>query len=186
MHCFSTPGVSPSYSFTRRYSLREVSLMLWNGLPPGVMILARPPLPNIRPEADAQTLREEEAALLNLGALYRDQLKTEGLARVSTLSIKWALLFHTLQSKGYRGVGNATKAKAALTSARTSGASIYTPPPLPAALDIQSGRRHLPRGELQDRVNCSYLFEAFEAQAPPPRSSRPRRPLRIPIILTRL
>ncbi|KAJ7645287.1 hypothetical protein B0H17DRAFT_1339094 [Mycena rosella] len=45
---------------------------------------------------------------------------------------------HLLESKVYRGVGNVTKAKAALTSARTSGASICTPPPLQSELDIQT------------------------------------------------
>ncbi|KAJ7076032.1 PCI domain-containing protein [Mycena belliarum] len=70
---------------------------------------------------------------------------------------------HLLESKVYRGVGNVTKAKAALTSARTSGASIYTPPPLQAALDIQSGILH---AEDKDyKTAYSYFFEAFEAQA---------------------
>ncbi|KAF7313229.1 putative 26S proteasome non-atpase regulatory subunit Rpn6 [Mycena kentingensis (nom. inval.)] len=70
---------------------------------------------------------------------------------------------HLLESKIYRGVGNITKAKAALTSARTSGASIYTPPPLQSALDIQSGILHAE--EKDYKTAYSYFFEAFESQA---------------------
>ncbi|KAJ6602551.1 hypothetical protein DFH09DRAFT_1257640 [Mycena vulgaris] len=227
-------------------------------------ILARPTPPNITPEAHAQILREQEAALLNLGALYRDQQNAEGLAQVITLSrgffmsssakaktaklirtllnhfgaipdstatqirvladnIAWAktekrvflkhsletrlasihldlhqyrpalaiiegLLtelkrlddklilteVHLLESKVYRGVGNVTKAKAALTSARTSGASIYTPPPLQAALDIQSGILHAE--EKDYKTAYSYFFEAFEAQASAASFATPKAP----------
>ncbi|KAJ7334664.1 hypothetical protein DFH08DRAFT_784698 [Mycena albidolilacea] len=216
-------------------------------------ILSRPTPPNITPEAHAQVLREQEAALLQLGGLYRDQQNAEGLAKVITLSrgffmsstakaktaklirtllnhfgtipnstetqirvlednIAWAkkekriflkhsletrlasihldlhhyrpalaiiegLLtelkrlddklilteVHLLESKVYRGVGNVTKAKAALTSSRTSAASIYTPPPLQSALDIQSGILHAE--EKDYKTAYSYFFEAFEAQA---------------------
>ncbi|KAF7334373.1 PCI-domain-containing protein [Mycena venus] len=70
---------------------------------------------------------------------------------------------HLLESKVYRGVGNVTKAKAALTSARTSAASIYTPPPLQSALDIQSGILHAE--EKDYKTAYSYFFEAFESQA---------------------
>ncbi|KAF7326406.1 PCI-domain-containing protein [Mycena venus] len=218
-------------------------------LPPA--IAATPP--NLTPEAHAQVLREQEAALLQLGSLYRDQQNAEGLAKVITLSrgffmsstakaktaklirtllnhfgaianstetqirvlednIAWAkkekriflkhsletrlasihldlhhfrpaltliegLLtelkrlddklilteVHLLESKVYRGVGNVTKAKAALTSARTSAASIYTPPPLQSALDIQSGILHAE--EKDYKTAYSYFFEAFESQA---------------------
>ncbi|KAF7361219.1 Proteasome regulatory particle subunit [Mycena sanguinolenta] len=216
-------------------------------------ILSRPTPPNLTPEAHAQVLREQEAALLHLGSLYRDQQNAEGLAQVITLSrgffmsstakaktaklirtllnhfgaipnstetqvrvlednIAWAkkekriflkhsletrlasihldlhhyrpalaiidsLLtelkrlddklilteVHLLESKVYRGVGNVTKAKAALTSARTSAASIYTPPPLQSALDIQSGILHAE--EKDYKTAYSYFFEAFESQA---------------------
>ncbi|KAG2127341.1 proteasome regulatory particle subunit [Suillus cothurnatus] len=46
---------------------------------------------------------------------------------------------HLLESRVYRGIGNLSKSKAALTSARTAANSIYCPPHLQAALDLQSG-----------------------------------------------
>ncbi|CAK5262187.1 unnamed protein product [Mycena citricolor] len=216
-------------------------------------VLSRRATPNLSPEAQAQVLREQEAALLRLGTLYRDQQNAEGVAEVINLSrgffssstakaktaklirtllghfssipnsttvqirvleenIAWAkdekriflkhsletrlasihldlqqyrpalsiiesLLaelrrlddklilteVHLLESKVYRGVGNMTKAKAGLTSARTSAASIYTPPALQSSLDIQSGILH---AEDKDyKTAYSYFFEAFESQA---------------------
>lgn len=202
-----------------------------------------------RDEESSQNLRDQETALVKLGALYRDQKNAKGLAEVITLSrafmsstakaktaklirtlldffaaihnsrqiqidtltdnIAWAkrekriflkhsletrlvglqlesqqykpaltlidtLLtelkrlddktilteVHLLESRVYRGIGNMAKAKAALTSSRTAANSIYCPPALQSALDLQSGILH---AEDKDYTTAySYFFEAFE------------------------
>jgi 26S proteasome regulatory subunit N6 len=67
---------------------------------------------------------------------------------------------HLLESRVYRGIGNFPKAKAGLTSARTAANSIYCPPHLQAALDMQSGVLH---AEDKDYTMAySYFFETFE------------------------
>ncbi|KAG5337269.1 hypothetical protein C0989_010022 [Termitomyces sp. Mn162] len=203
----------------------------------------------LRNEESAQSLREQETALLKLGELYRDQKNAQGLAEIitssrafmsSTAKAKTAKLIrtllnfftpipnstplqittlqdnitwskrekriflkhsletrlvalqleagqykqalgmiegllaelkrlddkmvltevHLLESRVYRGIGNFAKAKAALTSARTAANSIYCPPPLQSALDLQSGILH---AEDKDYTTAySYFFEAFE------------------------
>ncbi|MCJ1470631.1 26S proteasome regulatory subunit rpn6 [Pseudocyphellaria aurata] len=65
-----------------------------------------------------------------------------------------------LESRVYHALGNQPKARAALTSARTSAASVYTPPLLQAGLDMQSGMLH---AEDQDfNTAYSYFIEALE------------------------
>ncbi|MCJ1279704.1 26S proteasome regulatory subunit rpn6 [Puttea exsequens] len=65
-----------------------------------------------------------------------------------------------LESRVYHALGNQPKARAALTSARTSAASVYTPPLLQAGLDMQSGMLH---AEDQDfNTAFSYFIEALE------------------------
>ncbi|KAG2121942.1 proteasome regulatory particle subunit [Suillus clintonianus] len=67
---------------------------------------------------------------------------------------------HLLESRVYRGIGNLSKAKAALTSSRTAANSIYCPPHLQAALDLQSGVLH---AEDKDYTTAySYFYETFE------------------------
>ncbi|KAK2765585.1 26S proteasome regulatory subunit rpn6 [Arachnomyces sp. PD_36] len=65
-----------------------------------------------------------------------------------------------LESRVYHALGNQPKARAALTSARTSAASVYTPPILQAGLDMQSGMLHAEDKDFNTAF--SYFIEALE------------------------
>ncbi|EMC95651.1 hypothetical protein BAUCODRAFT_34412 [Baudoinia panamericana UAMH 10762] len=65
-----------------------------------------------------------------------------------------------LESRVYHALGNVPKGRAALTSARTSAASVYCPPLLQAGLDMQSGQLHAEDGDFN--TSYSYFIEAME------------------------
>lgn len=65
-----------------------------------------------------------------------------------------------LESRVYHALGNIPKARAALTSARTSAASVYTPPRLQADLDMQSGMLHAEDRDFNTAF--SYFIEALD------------------------
>lgn len=65
-----------------------------------------------------------------------------------------------LESRVYHALGNVAKARAALTSARTSAASVYTPPLLQAGLDMQSGMLHAEDKDFNTAF--SYFIEALD------------------------
>jgi len=65
-----------------------------------------------------------------------------------------------LESRVYHALGNVPKGRAALTSARTSAASVYCPPLLQAGLDMQSGQLHAEDSDFNTAF--SYFIEAME------------------------
>lgn len=107
---------------------------------------------------------------IRLIALYYDTKKySEALKLIADLLKEMkkmddkALLveIQLLESKTYYALSNLQKARAALTSARTTANAIYCPPKMQAELDLQSGILHA-ADERDFKTAFSYYYEAFE------------------------
>merc|ERR1739846_86635 len=95
---------------------------------------------------------------------YKDALALGGtlLKELKKLDDKNLLVeVQLLESQVYQALSNLPKARAALTSARTTANSIYVPPKVQAQLDLQSGILHASE-EKDFKTAFSYFFEAFE------------------------
>uniref|UniRef100_A0A671YP05 Proteasome 26S subunit, non-ATPase 11 n=1 Tax=Sparus aurata TaxID=8175 RepID=A0A671YP05_SPAAU len=85
------------------------------------------------------------------------QLESQLLQELKKMDDKALLVeVQLLESKTYHALSNLPKARAALTSARTTANAIYCPPKLQAALDMQSDYW------LNWKTAYSYFYEAFE------------------------
>lgn len=56
---------------------------------------------------------------------------------------------HLMEARAYYALSNYPKSRAALVAARTTANSIYCPPRMQAALDLQSGIAHAQEGDFQ-------------------------------------
>ncbi|XP_069111547.1 26S proteasome non-ATPase regulatory subunit 11-like [Argopecten irradians] len=94
-----------------------------------------------------------QEALLLASQLLRELKKLDDKALLVEVQL--------LESRTYHSLSNLPKARAALTSGRTTANGIYCPPKLQAALDMQSGILHA-ADEKDFKTAYSYFYEAFE------------------------
>lgn len=110
-----------------------------------------------------QNLETRLIGLLFERKSYQDALQLiNGLLReLKRLDDKMMLVeVQLLESRVYHAIRNLPKARAALTSARTSAHAVYCPPLMQAGLDMQSGILHTEEKDFNTAF--SYFIEALE------------------------
>jgi len=111
-----------------------------------------------------QSLEARLIALYFDTGLYTEalQLGSALLKELKKLDDKMLLVeVQLLESKTYHALSNLPKARAALTSARTTANGIYCAPKMQGSLDLQSGILHA-ADERDFKTAYSYFYEAFE------------------------
>ncbi|VDO69360.1 unnamed protein product [Schistosoma mattheei] len=103
-----------------------------------------------------------QALEARLMGLYYDNGSSNLLRELKKLDDKALLVeVQLMESRVYYRLGNLQRARAALTSARTTANGIYCPPRLQANLDLLSGILHA-ADERDFKTAYSYFYEAFE------------------------
>lgn len=113
-----------------------------------------------------QTLEFRLAGLYLDNRMYTDALTLVGqlLRDLKRMEDKLTLVeVHLLECRIYFTLRNGPKAKAALTAARSNANSIYCPPLIQAALDMQSALVYSDEGDF--KTAYSYFYEALDSYA---------------------
>jgi 26S proteasome regulatory subunit N6 len=113
-----------------------------------------------------QTLEFRLAALYLDNRMYTDALTLVGqlLRELKRMEDKLTLVeVHLLECRIYFALRNGPKAKAALTAARSNANSIYCPPLIQAALDMQSALVYVDENDF--KTAYSFFYEALDSYA---------------------